>query len=71
MITWLMARFIDLKKNASSFCRERKNYKHKNRERKNYKHTAGFDISTRQLAMASENFIWRVRPGSHSPKWRV
>ena len=22
----------------------------------------GFDISTRQLAMASENFIWRVRP---------
>ena len=34
-----MARLIDLKKNASSICRGRKNYKHKNRERKNYKHT--------------------------------
>ena len=30
----------------------------------------GLDISTRQLAMASENFIWRVRPESHSPKCR-
>ena len=30
----------------------------------------GFDISTRQLAMASANFVLRVRPESQLLKWR-